>query len=88
MKKLAGLIIVLALFLISAVPVSASECTIRKVERWGRVRMRIVCDNPTTPVNIDETATSTDGSATSRIIIRISGGGSSYVSVFTRISTW
>lgn len=88
MKKVLGAFLALIVLLISASPVMAwTGCTIQR--NWGTryARLRIVCQNPETPVNIDETVQSDDGSATVTTRIRIWGTGNVFVRVFSFAST-
>lgn len=82
MKKIFVLILSLGLLLLTASPALATECQQVKIERYHRVFVRVVCDNPTQPVNLNITAQSGDGRITSKITIQTSGNTtSSYVNV-------
>lgn len=88
MKKILGVFLAVMMLLVSASPAMAwIGCEVQR--DWGTryARLRVVCHNPETPVNIDETVQSDDGSATATTRIRIWGTGNVSVRVTSTTST-
>jgi len=90
MKKLLfGLILSFALFGMATPALAVDGCRQVKVERPGFAYTKVVCVNPTQPVNITTVATSTDGKAVAKsvVIIRSNGGNVSVNSTVVAIAS-